>query len=73
MESLGNLAGGLAHNLNNILVPILSLSQRLTQMLPENGRERRAAEMINLAGTNTKDLVKGIPAKKGGLRDAELL
>ncbi|MGB3137917.1 MAG: ATP-binding protein, partial [Nodosilinea sp.] len=35
LESLGTLASGIAHDLNNILTPILGIAQVLPHMLPE--------------------------------------
>lgn len=62
LEALGNLAGGIAHDLNNTLVPILALPKvALKRLAPENP-ERRALETIIAAGEHARDLVKQILA-----------
>ncbi|MBI3947481.1 MAG: PAS domain S-box protein, partial [Armatimonadetes bacterium] len=46
MEAVGRLAGGVAHDFNNILMPILAYGQMLMERLPEDDRTRRYAEQI---------------------------
>ena len=50
LESLGILAGGIAHDLNNILTPILISSQLLENKLPDE----RSQQLLQLIETNTK-------------------
>lgn len=61
LESLGTLASGIAHDLNNILTPILTVVQLLPLKLPDlsekNLRLLKAAEMSARRGA---DLVKQI-------------
>ena len=40
MESIGTLAGGIAHDLNNVLTPILMSIRVLREDLPETGSRR---------------------------------
>ncbi|MCJ8499764.1 ATP-binding protein [Desulfatitalea alkaliphila] len=46
MEALGTLAGGVAHDLNNILGVMVGYSELLAQKLPTDSNERRHAENI---------------------------
>jgi PAS domain S-box-containing protein len=62
LEALGNLAGGIAHDLNNTLVPILALSQLAMRRLPPGSAEHRDLETIAQAGAHARDLVKQILA-----------
>jgi PAS domain S-box-containing protein len=62
LEALGTLAGGVAHDLNNTLVPILALSKIAAKRLPVGSAERRELETIAQAGAQARDLVKQILA-----------
>jgi len=62
MESLGHLAGGMAHNLNNLLQPILILGQMTKDSLEEGSREHQNLEVICRAGGSAKELVERISA-----------
>ncbi len=62
MEALGTLAGGVAHDFNNILAAILgnvALARQDTQALP---RVRRNLEEIQQAGVRARNLVQQILA-----------
>jgi len=59
MESLGNLAGGMAHNLNNLLLPIISLSRRAMGENPE-GKQLEYLDKVVQAGERAQDLVEQI-------------
>src|SRR5579862_2401554 len=60
MEAIGTLAGGMAHDINNCLVPIMSLSELVVGALPAGGRDRECIELIREAGGRIRDLVRRI-------------
>ncbi len=57
MESVGRLAGGVAHDLNNLLTPILGYGEMLSdEIAPENPLHTSALEIVR-ASTRARDLV----------------
>jgi signal transduction histidine kinase len=60
LESLGTLAGGVAHELNNALVPILALTKVTLRRLPEGSRERNHLDTVVKASERARDLVRQI-------------
>jgi PAS domain S-box-containing protein len=62
MESLGSLAGGIAHNLNNTLQPIMILSQMTRDAFPKGTAEHQNLQFINQACARAKELVERILA-----------
>jgi two-component system, cell cycle sensor histidine kinase and response regulator CckA len=56
------LAGGVAHDLNNTLVPILALSKLALDELPKDSPLHGAIETIVRASERARDLVKQILA-----------
>ena len=62
LEALGTLAGGIAHDINNMLVPILVLTKTMATRVPEASRERSNLDMILQAAERTRDLVRQILA-----------
>ena len=60
MEALGTLAGGVAHDLNNTLVPVLALAKLTGRRLPEGSRERGNLDTILQASERARDLVSQI-------------
>jgi len=62
LEALGTLAGGVAHDLNNTLVPIVALSKVALEELPEDTPVRADIETVIRASERARDLVKKILA-----------
>ncbi len=62
MESLGNLAGGVAHDLNNMLQPILSLTTLVARDQPEGSRDRERLDKVVEAAERARSLVGDILA-----------
>ncbi len=61
LESVGTLAGGIAHDLNNILTPILAISQLLPLKLPQvDERTQHLFEMLQNSAKRGATLVKQI-------------
>jgi PAS domain S-box-containing protein len=60
LESLGTLAGGIAHDLNNTLVPVLGLSKILLDDAPEDSPDRRPLQAIVSASERARALVRQI-------------
>jgi len=60
MEALGLLAGGVAHDLNNILSGILSYPDLLLSDLPEDSRLKRPLEIIRDTGYRAKAIVSDL-------------
>jgi PAS domain S-box-containing protein len=62
MESIGSLAGGIAHDLNNILFPISGLSEMLLKDLPFDNPAYERIERILKSALRGSALVKQILA-----------
>lgn len=60
MESLGLMAGGIAHDLNNILSGIVSYPDLLLFNLPEDDKLRKYAERIKESGLNASSVVSDL-------------
>jgi PAS domain S-box-containing protein len=66
MESLGTLAGGIAHDLNNVLTPIMMT----VQLLETKFQDEQSLEWLSIMETNVKrgaDLVKQVLSFSRGL------
>jgi signal transduction histidine kinase len=62
MEALGTLAGGIAHDLNNALVPVLGMAKLLRKRLPAGNQEHAQCELIVQGATRAKELVQQVLA-----------
>ena len=62
MEAVGRLAGGLAHDLNNLLAPIIGYGELLLNDIAPGDSKRRPVETIHQAGTRARDLIRQILA-----------
>ncbi len=62
LESVGRLAGGVAHDLNNLLTPILGYAELLLDDLQEDARLRGSVEQILEAGRRARDIVRKLLA-----------
>lgn len=56
MEAIGRLAGGVAHDFNNILTGILGYAELLDQSLPDDHESREFATEIRRGGERAADL-----------------
>jgi PAS domain S-box-containing protein len=66
MESIGTLASGIAHDLNNILSPIL-MSIYLLKNMSKNSKVRQILETIELSAQRGADIVRQVLSFAGGL------
>ncbi|MBI2440758.1 MAG: response regulator [Lentisphaerae bacterium] len=60
MESLGSLAGSVAHNLNNILEPMLSYSDLIARDLPAESVLRQDLEIIRNSAHKAVEIVRDL-------------
>ncbi len=57
LEALGRLAGGVAHDFNNMLAVILGAGEQLKEKLPAEHPQQKSVEQINQAARRSTDLV----------------
>jgi len=60
MESMGLLAGGVAHDLNNVLSGIVSYPELLLLDLPEDSKFRKPIETMQESGHRAADIVQDL-------------
>jgi PAS domain S-box-containing protein len=73
MEALGTLAGGIAHDLNNALVPVLALSKLAAEGLRRDAPEREDLALVYQGACRARDLVQQILAfsrREGPMQEA---
>ena len=74
MEAIGTLAGGVAHDLNNILSGVVSYPDLLLQQLPEDSSLRRPLETIRTSGKKAAAIVQDLlTLARRGLKVEELI
>ena len=71
MESLGLLAGGIAHDLNNILTPVLINVELLQRILPE-GPAQKMLSSVSSAALRGAGMVKQVLAFSRGMEGERL-
>ncbi|MCK5505776.1 MAG: PAS domain S-box protein, partial [Thermodesulfovibrionia bacterium] len=62
MESIGTLAGGVAHDFNNILTAIIGFSSILTRKIPEDNPSRFYVDQIQMAAESAANLTGSLLA-----------
>ena len=62
LESIGRLAGGMAHDLNNLLMPIIGYAELGMRQALENSPLRASLAQIHLAGNRARDLTRRLLA-----------
>ena len=62
LESVGRLAGGVAHDLNNLLVPILGYGEMLLSEFASKDHRKESVGEIVEAGKRARDLVRQLLA-----------
>jgi signal transduction histidine kinase len=62
LEAIGTLAGGIAHEINNALVPTIALTKLVGRRLPPSSRERSNLELALSGAERSRDLVMQILA-----------
>lgn len=60
MESLGSLAGGVAHNLNNILGPMVNYPDLIVKNLPPDSALRQDLQIIKNSACKAVDIVRDL-------------
>lgn len=62
MESLGMLAGGVAHDLNNMLGPLVGYSELILTKMPGDDPQRKRVERINKAAQDAAEVIQDLLA-----------
>ncbi|MBU1221472.1 PAS domain S-box protein [Myxococcota bacterium] len=62
IESIGRLAGGIAHDLNNLLVPVLGFAEILLDEMTPGSPHHEAVKEIKNASLKSRDLLRQILA-----------
>ena len=69
LEALGLLAGGIAHDLNNVLGPMVALPEMLEEYLPEGSEGQELLDLISQSGKRAGVVVQDLlsMARRGKL------
>lgn len=62
MEALGTMIGGIAHSVNNLLMPVITLSKMLKEDAPEASEQRDDLGRIQASGEKASRLLKDVLA-----------
>ena len=62
LESIGRLAGGVAHDLNNLLTPILGYSEILSRKFEPDDARRKNLKVMHDAALKARDLIRQLLA-----------
>src|SRR6185369_1038782 len=62
MAAVGQLAGGIAHEINNLLHPIINLSRRVAGDFSSKDERRRYLDIVIDAGVRAGEIVAGVLA-----------
>jgi signal transduction histidine kinase len=72
LETVGTLAGGVAHEFNNVLVPIILFTDMALQDLPADSASRSDLERVLASARRAKDVVKKILTFSRELGDSKM-
>jgi C4-dicarboxylate-specific signal transduction histidine kinase len=76
LEALGTMAGGITHNLNNVLAIILGRSELGAQMLEAENPARENFEIIMRTAARSSDMIKRLLTfsrkQAGGMKPVEV-
>lgn len=72
LETVGTLAGGIAHEFNNVLVPVILFTEMALRDLPVSSASRSDLERVLTAAQRAKDVVKKILTFSRELGDLKL-
>lgn len=62
LAALGQMAGGIAHEINNLLHPIINLSRRVAAEIPATDRKRHWLDAVVDAGSRAAEIVSSLLA-----------